>query len=185
MVRIWGPRDLLRADGQGLIACEVRTGLDYDPTIEDSYNKQTGVDGTTYMLHIIDTAGQDDYSMLQDQYYQSAQGFLMVYSVTSRLSFEELESRFREKILLAKDSQRVPMVLVGNKIDLADQREVKTSEGAALAAAWGCPFIETSAATNTNVADAFKQLVREVNRFNDMDTEAQRKKKKKSSCTLL
>src|SRR3989344_5549508 len=144
---------------------------DYDPTIEDSYRKQVEIDGTTCLLDILDTAGQEEFrfaryinlspstfrinstslisgfhtcSAMRNQYMRTGQGFLCIYSITSTSSFEEL-SVFREQILRVKEEDRVPMVLVGNKCDLEDSRVVATSQGADLAKSFGCPFIESSA----------------------------------------
>ncbi|KAH3765380.1 Ras GTPase [Pelomyxa schiedti] len=134
---------------------------EYDPTIEDSYRKQVVIDDHTSLLDILDTAGQEEYSAMRDQYMRTGQGFLVVYSITSRSSFEEIVS-MREQVLRVKDIDRVPMVLVANKNDLEAERRVATGEGAELARSWGIPFLETSAKTRLNVEAAFAQIVREV-----------------------
>ena len=97
----------------------------YDPTIEDSYRKQVSIDEETCLLDILDTAGQEEYSAMRDQYMRSGQGFLCVYSITNRGSFDEIAT-FREQILRVKDADRVPMVLVGNKSDLDSERQVRS-----------------------------------------------------------
>ena len=76
---------------------------------EDSYRTQHTVDDETCMLDILDTAGQEEYSAMRDQYMRTGQGFLLVYSVTSRQSFGEL-TMFRDQILRNKNADRVPMV---------------------------------------------------------------------------
>jgi GTPase KRas protein len=99
-------------------------------------------------------------------YMKRGEGFLLVYSVTSKGSFEELAER-REQILHVKgavDDRDVPIVLIGNKTDINYEREVSTEEGRKLAAEWHCPFLETSAKTADNVDEAFYALVREVRR---------------------
>ena len=90
---------------------------EYDPTIEDSYRKQVTIDDETCLLDILDIAGQKEYNLLRDQYIITGQGFILVYAITSRSSFDEIVN-FREQILRVKDKDRVPMVLVGNKCDL-------------------------------------------------------------------
>ncbi|KAL6061754.1 Ras GTPase [Balamuthia mandrillaris] len=157
---------------------------EYDPTIEDSYRKQVNVDGEVCLLDILDTAGQEEYSAMRDQYMRTGQGFLCVYAITSRTSFEEITS-FREQILRVKDEDDVPMVVVGNKSDLEDSRQVATSEGADLAKSFNCPFMETSAKTRVNVEDCFFQLVREIRRSFKGDEELVKKKKKKKGCSLF
>ena len=71
---------------------------EYDPTIEDSYRKQVTIDDETCLLDILDTAGQEEYSAMRDQYMRTGQGFICVYAVTSRSAFDEITS-FREQIL--------------------------------------------------------------------------------------
>jgi len=88
-------------------------------------------------------------------------GFLLVYSVVQMSSFQEV-GHYRDKILRIKESDVWPLVLVGNKADLAEEREVQPSEGKALADSWAIPFSETSAKTRMNVDHIFAELVREV-----------------------
>eukprot|EP00475_Leptophrys_vorax_P015218 TRINITY_DN2158_c0_g1_i1.p1 TRINITY_DN2158_c0_g1~~TRINITY_DN2158_c0_g1_i1.p1 ORF type:complete len:196 (-),score=40.78 TRINITY_DN2158_c0_g1_i1:216-803(-) len=134
---------------------------DYDPTIEDCYKKTVDIDGEVTMMEILDTAGQDDFHSMQDQWIREGQGFLVVYAVNSKTSFDTAKN-FREKILRAKDSNRVPMVLIGNKCDLTTERIVSTSEGKELADSWGCPFFETSAKTKVNHLECYYQVIREI-----------------------
>eukprot|EP00727_Mastigamoeba_balamuthi_P007118 m51a1_g3026 putative ras gtpase (210) ;mRNA; f:879255-880303 len=136
---------------------------EYDPTIEDSYRKQVVIDDApACVLDILDTAGQDEYSAMRDHYMRTGQGFLVVYSVGSRRTFQEVTA-FREQIMRVKDTVAPAIVLVGNKIDLpVTEREVTTAEGKALATQYKCPFIETSAKTRINVDEAYYEVVREV-----------------------
>ncbi|KAL6071499.1 Ras-like protein rasG [Balamuthia mandrillaris] len=158
---------------------------EYDPTIEDSYRKQVTIDDETCLLDILDTAGQEEYSAMRDQYMRTGQGFLCVYAITSRSSFDEITS-FREQILRVKDEDQVPMVLVGNKSDLEDQRQVATSEGSDLAKSFGCPFLETSAKTRVNVEEGFFQLVRQIrDAFKGENELVKKKKKKMNRCSLF
>eukprot|EP00736_Rhodelphis_marinus_P009049 Rmarinus@m.10025 len=157
---------------------------EYDPTIEDSYRKQTTIDDETCLLDILDTAGQEEYSAMRDQYMRTGQGFLLVYSITSRSSFEEIAS-FREQILRVKDADKVPMVIVGNKVDLEHDRQVTTVEGRDLAKSYGCPFMETSAKARIHVEESFHELVREIRRYNKSNEESNKKSGKKSKCTIL
>jgi len=136
---------------------------EYDPTIEDSYRKQVSIDQETVLLDILDTAGQEEYSAMRDQYMRTGMGFLLVYSITSQSSFDEI-SQFYDQIKRVKDSDNVPCVLVGNKADLEADRVVPRSEGEAKAKSFNCPFLETSAKTRVNVEEAFYELVREIRR---------------------
>lgn len=134
---------------------------EYDPTIEDSYRKECTVDGEPIVMDVLDTAGQEEYSAMREHYMRSGQGFLLVYSVTSRSSFEEVSS-FYQQILRAKDVDEFPVVLVGNKIDLGAQREVSYDEGQRFAKKMKAPFFETSAKERINVTEAFKTLAQQV-----------------------
>lgn len=138
---------------------------EYDPTIEDSYRKQCMIDDEVALLDVLDTAGQEEYSAMREQYMRTGEGFLLVYSITSRQSFEEITT-FQQQILRVKDKDYFPMVMVGNKCDLENEREVPKSEGEALAKSFGCKFIETSAKSRINVDKAFYDIVREIRRFN-------------------
>ncbi|KAJ3142626.1 Ras GTPase ras2 [Physocladia obscura] len=134
--------------GVGKTALTVQT---YDPTIEDSYNKQVVIDDIPCNLEVLDTAGQEEYTALRDQWIRDGQGFLIVYSITSRETFYRIE-RFRDQIMRVKDTDdSIPMILVGNKCDRNGEREVSREEGQALALRLQCDFIETSAKTRINV----------------------------------
>ena len=162
---------------------------EYDPTIEDSYRKQVTIDNETCLLDILDTAGQEEYSAVRDQYMRTGQGFICVYAITSRSSFDEISS-FREQILRVKDEDKVPMVVAANKCDLESERQVTTAEGQDLAKSFGCPFYETSAKARINVEDSFYQLVREIRKYNQAKKGGAADKKgkkagKKAACFLL
>ena len=135
---------------------------EYDPTIEDSYRKQCVIDSEVVILDILDTAGQEEYSAMREQYMRTGEGFLLVYSVTSKNSFEELMTYYQQ-ILRVKDSDYVPVFLVGNKADLTDEeRQVSFEDGVRMAKQFHAPFLETSAKQNVNVEDAFFGLVQLV-----------------------
>jgi len=158
---------------------------EYDPTIEDSYRKQVQIGDEICLLDILDTAGQEEYSAMRDQYMRTGQGFVMVYSITSRSSFDEIIS-FREQILRVKDKDYVPVILAGNKCDLERDRQVTTMEGQDLAKSFGCPFVETSAKARINVDEAFHGLVKEIRRDALKDVKAGKPSKaKKGGCSIL
>uniref|UniRef100_A0A8C5SXP1 HRas proto-onco, GTPase n=1 Tax=Laticauda laticaudata TaxID=8630 RepID=A0A8C5SXP1_LATLA len=126
----------------------------------DSYRKQVVIDGETCLLDILDTAGQEEYSAMRDQYMRTGEGFLCVFAINNTKSFEDIH-QYREQIKRVKDSDDVPMVLVGNKCDLP-ARTVETRQAQELARSYGIPYIETSAKTRQGVEDAFYTLVREI-----------------------
>ncbi|CCM02289.1 uncharacterized protein FIBRA_04377 [Fibroporia radiculosa] len=138
---------------------------EYDPTIEDSYRKQCVIDDEVALLDVLDTAGQEEYGAMREQYMRTGEGFLLVYSITSRPSFEEI-TIFHQQILRVKDQDSFPVVVVANKSDLEYERQVGMNEGRDLAKHFGCKFIETSAKQRINVDEAFSSLVREIRRHN-------------------
>ena len=100
---------------------------------------------------------------MRDLYIKNGQGFLIVYSLTSRQSFQDIKL-IREQILRVKGSDRVPIVLAANKCDVIEpQREVSTDEGCNLAREWGIPYIETSAKNSYIVNSLFTEIVKEMN----------------------
>eukprot|EP00300_Choanocystis_sp_HF-7_P025390 c2720_g1_i1.p1 GENE.c2720_g1_i1~~c2720_g1_i1.p1 ORF type:complete len:168 (-),score=39.60 c2720_g1_i1:91-594(-) len=133
----------------------------YDPTIEDTYRKQYLVDGKAVMLDIRDTAGQEGFTSLTAQYMQFGQGFLVMYSVTDRTTFDEVENIINE-IARVKSRDNTPLILVANKCDLEKERVVSMEQGKALADSLNLPFYETSALYRLNVNEVFTHLVRNI-----------------------
>jgi len=162
----------------------------YDPTIEDSYRKQVEVDGKSCIVDIMDTAGQEEYSALRDQYMKTGDGFVIGYSITSMHSFEAA-GKLKNTILRIKDeAAEIPMMLVGNKCDLESERVVPTEDGKRMAAQWNTGFIESSAKANKNVNQLFFDLVRmidkwRVNNPTNNKSEYEPKERKRSLCVLL
>ncbi|CAF3764811.1 unnamed protein product [Rotaria magnacalcarata] len=152
---------------------------EYDPTIEDSYRKQAVVDGETCLLDILDTAGQEEYSAMRDQYMRGGEGFLCVFAVNSAKSFEEIK-QYREQIKRVKDADDIPMVLVGNKIDLST-RTIDLSYAKDFAASLSMPFVQTSAKTRQGVEEAFYTLVREIRKYKERTRKDRKGRKNKSS----
>ena len=115
-------------------------------------------DGSLVKVDIVDTAGQERYRSLSRSYYNRADGCLLVYDITSKETFEELESYFLKRIkeFCKKDMK---IILLGNKTDLEEQRQVTQDEGADFAKENGFDFMETSCLENRNVADGFETLI--------------------------
>jgi len=137
---------------------------DYDPTIEDSYTKQCVIDDKVAKLDILDTAGQEEFSAMREQYMRSGEGFLLVFSLTDRSSFGEIY-KFHKQILRVKDRDEFPIILVGNKSDLVQQRVIDSEESQGLARQLKIPYIECSAKGRMNIDQSFHELVRLVRRF--------------------
>merc|ERR1712146_119512 len=152
----------------------------YDPTIEDAYRKQVEVDGDQCLLEILDTAGTEQFTAMRDLYMKSGQGFILVYSITAKSTFNDIND-LREQILRVKDTVSVPMILVGNKCDLENERDVARDEGEELAQSFSCSFFESSAKAEINVSEIFFTLVRKIKQATADDG---KKKKKKGGCAL-
>jgi Ras-related protein Rap-2C len=147
---------------------------------------------------------------MRDLYIKNGHGFIVMYSLTNHQTFQDITT-MRNVISRVKGSQPVPILLVANKLDLECQREVSTEEGEhcvtskatlivinffflhfllfhclpslghALAEMWGCPFVEASAKSRTNVNEVFSVIVREMNSSNDK----RNKKSRYCCCTIL
>ena len=166
----------------------------YDPTIEDSYRKQVVIDSHSCMLEVLDTAGQEEYTALRDQWIRDGEGFVLVYSITSRSSFTRIR-KFHNQIQRVKESSstssptsaaylsspisptpggsygQAPVMLVGNKSDRVMDRAVSFQEGSALAKDMGCDFVEASAKNCINVEKAFYEVVRSLRRQRQEQTQ--------------
>uniref|UniRef100_A0ABI0NVI8 KRAS proto-onco, GTPase n=1 Tax=Bos taurus TaxID=9913 RepID=A0ABI0NVI8_BOVIN len=125
----------------------------------------------------------EEYSAMRDQYMRTGEGFLCVFAINNTKSFEDIH-HYREQIKRVKDSEDVPMVLVGNKCDLPS-RTVDTKQAQDLARSYGIPFIETSAKTRQGVDDAFYTLVREIRKHKEKMSKDGKKKKKKSKTKCI
>lgn len=129
------------------------------------------------MLEILDTAGTEQFTAMRDLYMKNGQGFVLVYSISSQATFNDL-LELRDQILRVKDTSDVPMVLVGNKCDLGksnsflrfnainflanniniteDERVVSKDQGQTLAKQFNCTFMEASAKLKVNVPEVIK-----------------------------
>jgi len=153
---------------------------EYDPTLEDSYRKQVTVDGEECLLDIFDTAGEEDFSAVRDQYMRTGDGFLCVYSVTLESSLEEAMN-FYDHILRVKDVDTIPFILLGNKADLVDERKISQEDGEKAAEELGCKFMETSAKTKQNVNESFHEIVRQIREWKSVNETSRAEPKKKAA----
>jgi len=133
----------------------------YYPTIENTYTKGINHKGVEYDCDIIDTAGQDEYSILNHKHAIGVHGYVLVYSVASRASFDMVRIVY-EKIINFCGLPSIPCVIVGQKRDLAPYRQVSEKEGQELAQSIGSAWIETSARRNENIAQVFELCLIEI-----------------------
>jgi len=160
---------------------------DYEPTKADSYRKKVVLDGEEVQIDILDTAGQEDYAAIRDNYFRSGEGFLCVFSITEDDSFQSTQE-FRDQILRVKNDNNIPFILVGNKADLTNNRKVQQATANNRAAQWQVPYVETSAKTRENVDKVFYDLMREIRSrkvSEDSQGKANEGKKKKKKCQIL
>lgn len=134
----------------------------YDPTVEESYQTTVDIEGKAMQVEILDTAGQDEYTPLRETFMHTGDGFLLVYSITDDQTLEELRS-IREQVLRVHRNKKVPMVVIGNKMDMAKKdRAVSKEEGKALAQEFGASFLEVSAKENFKVKESFEMLIKKI-----------------------
>lgn len=143
------------------------------------------------MVEVLDTDGQDSYDSSSDKWMQDGAGAVLVYSTTSRSSFEGIEKFYNQiqrvkgaasspNISVVTYGGSVPIMLVGNKCDRTDERVVTVEEGSALASKLDCKFIEASAKNGTNVKEAFNDIVRELQRRSKPNNVTRKKRRAKS-----
>ncbi|KAG0262797.1 hypothetical protein DFQ27_002110 [Actinomortierella ambigua] len=156
---------------------------EYDPTKADSYRKKIILDNQECQIDILDTAGQEEYAAIRDNYYRSGEGFLCVFSICEHESFVHTQE-FRDQISRVLDDEKIPFILVGNKADLRQLRKVSYEEAQAKATEWNCTYIETSAKTRLNVEEVYTMLLREIRKRKDSAKERERRSRG-SRCLLL
>lgn len=151
----------------------------------DNYRREVTVNGTQCQIDILDTGGQEDYVRIRDNYFIGGEGFFCVFSIVERESFAAMNDH-REQILRVKGTQEIPMILVGNKVDLEHRREVSQQEAEHLAQSWGITYIETSAKTSVNIDKAYTNLLIEIIKSKQPDHQPTKKEQeKKGKCCLI
>uniref|UniRef100_A0A803VIS3 GTP-binding protein Rheb n=1 Tax=Ficedula albicollis TaxID=59894 RepID=A0A803VIS3_FICAL len=150
----------------------------YDPTIENTFTKLITVNGQEYHLQLVDTAGQDEYSIFPQTYSIDINGYILVYSVTSIKSFEVIKV-IHGKLLDMVGKVQIPIMLVGNKKDLHMERVISYEEGKALAESWNAAFLESSAKENQTAVDVFKRIILEAEKIDGAASQG------KSSCSVM
>ena len=136
-------------------------------------------DGKIVKIQIWDTAGQDRFRSITKNYYKGAHGIILLYDVTSRKTFENVKNwvtQIKEEV-----SDKVTIILVGNKIDDESNRKVSTEEGEQMAKECGLNFFETSAKSGINIDTTFNELVKKtVETYSKIDEKGDKLKNKKS-----
>ena len=134
---------------------------EYQSTIGVEFRaKNVVIRNTTYRIQMWDTSGKENFRSITRAYYKNSVCALVVYDISSRDSFNNVSTWIED--CRNNSSEKIFMVLVGNKSDLADKRQVSTEEGQELAEKYGLQFYETSAKTGENVNDIFNDSVDEI-----------------------
>ena len=117
-------------------------------------------EGHKIKAQIWDTAGQEKYKAITGAYYKGSKGALVVYDITQKKTFENIEKWVND--LKAAGDPKITIILIGNKNDLDDKRQVSKDQGEEKARSFGCAFLETSAYSGDNIDIAFNLMVKEI-----------------------
>jgi small GTP-binding protein len=117
-----------------------------------------------FKIELWDTAGQERYKSITSVYYKGSKGALLVYDITSQVTFDNIGKWITE--IRDKTSKDITLMMVGNKMDLSQYREVSNEQALNKAKTLGIPIMETSALDSTNVKEAFYDLLKEM--YKDM-----------------
>ena len=123
-------------------------------------SKQFTVEGHSIKAQIWDTAGQERYKAITSAYYKGAKGAFIVYDITRKQSFESVEKWVNDVTAIA--DKKITIILIGNKSDLEDQRQVTKEQGQDKASKLEIAFLETSAFSGENLDKAFDMMLNEI-----------------------
>jgi len=164
----------------------------YIPTIEDTYRQVISCNKQVCTLQITDTTGSHQFPAMQRLAISKGHAFILVYSINSRASLEELKPIMQEIVSIKGDIEGTPIMLVGNKCDETTGRQVSTTDAAAVGKAWGCAHMETSAKTNHNIKELFQELLQMEKRrtmslqLDPKKSKSQKRKEKlKGKCVVM
>jgi len=127
------------------------------------------LDGKKIKLQIWDTAGQERFRTITTAYYRGAMGIMLVYDITNEKSFDNIRNWIRN--IEEHAATDVEKMVLGNKCDMNDKRQVSKERGEQLAVEYGVKFMETSAKTSVNVEESFISLARDIKRKMDKKLE--------------
>ncbi|KAL7721031.1 Sphingomyelin phosphodiesterase [Entamoeba marina] len=160
----------------------------YCPSFEDYYQIMVDVDRQHIKLNIIEIVGSEEYKSLRSYQIHKANGFIIVYSITSRSSFEDIQKIYQQ-IHIEKElnyNEFIPICIAGNKIDLFEKRKITTHEGQNLADKLNVKFIECSAKKSINITDLFQNISLEILENDSLKQKISTKQSnsKQNHCTL-
>ena len=129
------------------------------------YKHNITIEGKEYDVEILDTSGKEDYQSVLDMWINFGEGFILLFDITNKESFDILKEKYH-RIIKGKHNIEVPIVLVGNKIDLESERKVSFEEAAEFANSLKIQYIEVSAYQYFNCHKTFEILSLEILMFN-------------------
>ena len=118
------------------------------------------INGHNIKAQIWDTAGQEKYKAITGAYYKGSKGAFVVYDITRKDSFDSVDKWIND--LKSSSDQKLVVIIIGNKCDLEDKREILDEQGEEKAKSFGCAFLETSALSGNNVDKAFEMMISEI-----------------------
>ena len=118
------------------------------------------IKNTKTKIQIWDTAGQERYRAITSSYFKGSNGCFIVYDITNEASFNNIENWYEQ--IQKETSQEIPILLVGNKCDLEEERKVPIEKGKEKAKNLNCAFFETSALKKINIDKIFEELVNNI-----------------------
>jgi len=124
------------------------------------FTKPFRVNNDIVKLEIWDTAGQERYKSITSAYYKGSRGALLVYDITRPSTFEDVEKWMTE--IKEKVRGSLKIMIIGNKLDLTNERKVDTETALDKAKSFNVPLMETSAFNSTNIQKAFESILREM-----------------------
>ena len=134
---------------------------EYDPTIEERYKHYININEKNYELEILDTSGDKDYSNMMDMWILFGEGFILLFDITNKESFEYVKNKYN-KIIKNKNKKEVPILLVGNIYDLKEKRQITFDDASDFAFSKKIEYIEISGKNNLNCNKPFEIIAKEI-----------------------
>ncbi|PIL32176.1 transporter [Ganoderma sinense ZZ0214-1] len=174
---------VLGAGGVGKSALVMRYGKNifleqYDPTIEEEYDLSVEFGGKRSILHVIDTAGIEQFTGINESYIQRGIGFVLVFSLTQEATLKDVD-HIRQEIYRIKDGDEA-----WTKMDLRGEREISSDRMHELAVKWGVPFYETSAKKGWYVSEVFEDALARMRKKYPLG-EPKGKKRRRDQCVVM
>ena len=144
----------------------------------DFYSKNVIIDKKNVYVKLWDTAGQERFKALTPSYLRNAEGVMVVFDITSSESFEGIKDWLDSiKTYFGEKSMTIPIIIVGNKIDLEDERDVEKNDAIKFANEYRYKYFEVSAKTGEGVDDAISELIKQIlsKKDNNVEVTGERK----------